>query len=108
VIGYQYFGGVTSWANPAGTFPSRSPTNIFQAQPHWTLAADVTMKVNGVWGGQEPGLNTYIDAPQHHSADSLVPQGGNQVFMDGSARWIPFERMYFLTSWSTPSRLAYF
>jgi len=25
VIGYQYFGGIKTWKNPAGNFPSRSP-----------------------------------------------------------------------------------
>src|SRR5213075_2725299 len=25
VIGYQYFGGAVTWANPVGTFPARSP-----------------------------------------------------------------------------------
>ena len=25
VLGYQYFGGITNWNNPAGSFPARSP-----------------------------------------------------------------------------------
>ncbi len=109
VLGYQYFGGVASWYNPYGTFPSRSPTNLYQAQPHWTLAADVTMKINGAWGAQEPGVDTYTNVPPHHSADAFAPQGGNQVFMDGSARWVPFERMYYLTTWDiSGDRIAYF
>ena len=109
VIGYQYFGGITTWQNPVGTFQSRSPTNLAQARPYWTLAADTIFKVNGVWGSLEAGRSlVYSNAPPHHTVDSMIPEGGNQVFVDGSVRWIPFEQMYFLHSWSVSSRLAYF
>ena len=67
------------------------------------------MKIDGVWGG---GRDTaYKDMPQHHSAGQSVsspPEGGNEVFMDGSARWIKFENMLYLHSWSGDSaRMAY-
>lgn len=109
IIGYQYFGGIANWRNPAGTFASSSPVKLGLARPHWTLAADAVIKVNGQWGGQEPGRAfVYANAPQHHPADSLTPTGGNQVFVDGSAQWIPVQKMYFLHTWSTSTRVCYF
>jgi prepilin-type N-terminal cleavage/methylation domain-containing protein len=108
VIGYQYFGGIKYWNNPAGVFKSRSPIKLGSSGPGWTLAADSIMKINGQWGGQEPGRAlVYSNMPQHKGTRGKVPIGGNQVFCDGSARWIKFEQMSFLHSWSTGSRVAY-
>lgn len=109
VIGFQYFGGITNWVNPVGSFPSRSPIKLGQAKPNWTLAADAIGKINGSWGGNEPGREfVYANMPQHRSAKSPVPAGGNQLFTDGSARWHRFKDMYFLTSWGGANRTYYF
>ena len=106
VIGFQYFGGITNWMNPAGNFPSRSPVKASQSQPSWVLAADANMKVDGRWGG---GRDTsFKDMPPHRRPNRL-PEGGNELFMDGSARWIRFDQMLFIHSWNTGgSRDAYF
>jgi prepilin-type N-terminal cleavage/methylation domain-containing protein len=107
IIGYQYFGGISNWLNSAGTFPARSPIKISTAKPTWTLAADTVMKIQGSWGGQD--RDVYKDMPQHRGPSSKVPVGGNQVFMDGSAQWIKFEKMHYLHSWSADgNRIAYF
>jgi prepilin-type N-terminal cleavage/methylation domain-containing protein len=109
VIGYQYFGGVTNWLNPAGTFPSRSPVKISQSKSTHVLAADAVGKINGTWGGNEPGREfVYNNMPQHRGSKGKVPAGGNEVFADGSAQWYKFERMHFLTTWGLGNRIYYF
>ena len=114
VLGYQYFGGIATWNNPAGSFPSRSPVKLGNAKASWVLAADTVMKIAGSWGGNDDPsrLYTYANMPQHRGRSGL-PEGGNQVFCDGSARWIKFTEMSFLHTWnSSPSftgtRVAYF
>jgi prepilin-type N-terminal cleavage/methylation domain-containing protein len=114
-IGYQYFGGITNWINavyPSG-LPSLSPVVLGRSKPHWCLAADVEVKVGGVWGGQvdpgdtpnEPPL--YVSLPVHLKG-AQYPAGGNEVFMDGSAQWIKIEDMRALTTFRKSDRTFYF
>ncbi len=106
IIGFQYFGGIETWMNPVGTMPSRSPVKTTASQPGWALAADAVIKVEGRWGA---GRDTAFKGMPPHRASGAnnVPSGGNQVFMDGSARWVPFRQMLFLHSWDPASRLSY-
>ncbi|MHB8522891.1 MAG: type II secretion system protein [Limisphaerales bacterium] len=106
-IGYQYFGGITKWYNPAGQFASRSPVKLGSSKATWVLAADAVMKVDGVWGGGRE--IAYKNMPPHHGPRSKIPAGGNEVFADGSARWIKFEQMHYLHTWNPDgTRKAYF
>ncbi len=111
IIGFQYFGGIQTWLNPAfpAGVPSRSPVKASQARTHWVLAADAILKVDNQWGG---GRDTaFKNMPPHHSPSSNLPVGGNQLFMDGSARWIKAKEMFFLHSWGPgwgDGRVSYF
>jgi prepilin-type N-terminal cleavage/methylation domain-containing protein len=112
-IGYQYFGGIAQWHNPAGRFPAYSPVKVSQAKAAWALAADCVCKIDGGWGRPPNGPDRddiiYSHTPQHCGAIANRPIGGNEVFIDGSARWIKFQQMYYLTTWSTDgSRIYYF
>jgi len=111
-IGYQYFGGIPIWNNPAGLFPSRSPVKLSLSQAHWVLAADMVMKINGAWGKTEMNLGrkNWNGLPPHKSSGNL-PAGGNQLLVDGSAYWVRAQNMYFLHNWGggwTSDRIAYF
>jgi prepilin-type N-terminal cleavage/methylation domain-containing protein len=108
IIGFQYFGGIQTWMNPAGSFPSRSPVKLSQAQSGWVLAADAIMKIDNKWGG---GRDTaFKDMPQHRAGSiGRLPAGANQLYADSSASWMRFERMLFIHSWDAGgSRDAYF
>ena len=105
IIGYQYYGGIETWINPAGTFPSRSPVKTASAQPGWVLAADAVMKIDGKWGS---GRDTAFKGMPGHK-NGKYPAGGNHLTMDGAARWIKFNQMLFIHSWDAGgSRDAYF
>ena len=112
VIGYQYFGGISNWYNPAyssGLGRSFSPVKLGASRSHWTLAADVVMKINGAWGTDDRDIFSWV--PPHRKSGSPLPVGGNQVFADGSAQWIKAEQMSFFHSWNpsfTGNRVAYF
>ncbi|PWU09207.1 MAG: prepilin-type cleavage/methylation domain-containing protein [Verrucomicrobia bacterium] len=107
-LGYQYFGGITTWVNPLGTFESRSPTKLAAAKPHWTLAADAVVETEMGWGSPDPTrAGVYDNLPPHHGMNPF-PEGGNQLFCDGSARWIKADQMRFLTTWDVNNRKCYF
>jgi prepilin-type N-terminal cleavage/methylation domain-containing protein len=76
VIGYQYFGGLTNWYNGAGVFESHSPVKLAQARSSWTLAADAIGKINGAWGGLEPGREFVLR--QHAATQEPEFQGASR------------------------------
>jgi hypothetical protein len=107
-IGYQYFGGITQWKNDSYTGVSRSPVKVSTSRPLWVLAADATMKVNGVWGGVDRDV-AYANIPPHLRNRGKLPAGGNHLLIDGSVGWVKAEKMYFLHSWTSgSSRAGYF
>jgi prepilin-type N-terminal cleavage/methylation domain-containing protein len=108
-LGYQYFGGITNWNNPISLFPSCSPMKLSQAKSWWVLAADAIVETEYGWGQPDPTHSgVYDHLPPHKNPGTSFPAGGNQVFADGSARWIKIDLMRFLTSWDLNNRKCYF
>jgi len=112
-LGYQYFGGITTWVNPVytGGTPSFSPVKLGTSKPHWVLAAEAVVKVDTGWGGVPSNgddVENYVNLPPHRKGGALFPAGGNEVFCDGSAQWIQIQQMRLLTTWDTVGRLCYF
>jgi type II secretory pathway pseudopilin PulG len=118
-IGYQYFG----WSSAPGTQPywilgdvgvqcnAYSPVKLSTSKPWWTVAADANIKIAPAWGtttGAPPGApNAYQNMPPHPLGNTLKPAGGNQVFVDGSAQWFPYVRMFCLHSWRYSDRFCF-
>jgi prepilin-type N-terminal cleavage/methylation domain-containing protein len=111
-IGYQYYGGVTTWDNGHVT-PSASPIKTTLSKPGWMLAADfvIYFRLTGpyTWGeGVDPSIGPgFQHLPAHRRRDGL-PAGGNEVFIDGSGRWIKSRQMLYLHSWNPSDRELYF
>ena len=114
VIGYQYFGGFTSWTPPSGTIHgTHSPVKLTDSQPYWCLAADVIGKVDGAWGNPDTDLPAVAQTacrffPQHRSGNHRYPEGGNEVFVDGSAGFYQVANMYQFTTWAAGTRQFWF
>jgi prepilin-type N-terminal cleavage/methylation domain-containing protein len=104
-IGYAYYGGVTVWQNPAGTFQNApSPIKLGQAKPNWCLASEANAHyIPEGWGDDGAVTGDPIRVP-HPEPGSQAPAGGNVLFCDDSVRWVKFQNMYFLTSWSPGTR----
>lgn len=107
-IGYQYYGGMTSWVNPAGTFAHPpSPVKLANSNPRWCLAAESNCRsVNAIpgfpandigWGadGYVPGEAVRVPHPVRVGKH---PAGGNILFADASANWVKFQNMYFMNT----------
>ncbi|EEF58690.1 type II secretion system protein [Pedosphaera parvula] len=110
VIGYQYFGGISTWSGPGYTGPGFSPIKLTTAKPHWALAADLVIRTGSdAWGvfSDPRDSDIFKSCPPHRNGNSPRPAGANEVFADGSARWIKGDQLRFLHSWSA-DRKCYF
>jgi prepilin-type N-terminal cleavage/methylation domain-containing protein len=109
-LGYAYFGGIPTWKNNNGSFASRSPIKLDQSKPGWMLAVDFVCKFDNKWGdnANQPSPSGFSNLPAHKNKGGNLPDGGNEVFADGSAQWIKANKMYFIHSWNTATREIYF
>jgi type II secretory pathway pseudopilin PulG len=96
IIGYQYMGGMTNWNTGNGLRASHSPVKLSSAKAYWALAGDTLVRDQSKgWGGLGgTPLYAWDDIPPHRDSSSKSPAGGNEVFADGSARWIKYPTMY--------------
>lgn len=119
IIGYQYFGGIIQWTPNGSTsaaFPgTHSPVKLnSQAKPYWCIAADLMAKINGSWGGTESQINvasiraSYKSWPPHKKTGASFMDGGNEVFVDGSASWQKVETMHNFTSWTSANQMWFY
>ena len=107
-LGYQYFGGITSWNNPAGRIPNPpSPVRLSNARPRWCLAAEANYRFTAQISPFPPqcigwGADGYVPSEPvrvpHPGRGGAHPAGGNILFVDGSAKWVKFEDMYFMNT----------
>ena len=119
MIGYQYFGGISEWT-PQGAASSyitgtHSPVKLDNTcKAYWCLAADLMAKINNTWGGNETLITapvvtaSYKFWPPHRRAKCLYPDGGNEVFVDGSASWHRIETMHNFTSWTPVNEMWFY
>jgi prepilin-type N-terminal cleavage/methylation domain-containing protein len=109
LIGYQYYGGITNWMNISGSGPSASPIKSTLSKPSWMLVGDLVAQPDGVhWSNPEDGSGwSHLPA---HTDGRAVPAGGNELFIDGSARWLKARgTMMFLDTWAADaSRRLFF
>lgn len=117
IIGYQYFGGITEWtpnAEAGSITGTHSPVKLSGSMPYWCLGADMVAKINDTWGGSEALITSPdIDAaykfiPPHKRGNHRYPDGGNEVFADGSASWYKIETMSRFTTWTAENELWFY
>ncbi len=106
LIGYQYYGGIANWLNNLGTYPSASPMKTTTAKPLWMLAADLVAKPDGTsWSFPKVPGSGWSSLPSHKDGSRTLPAGANEVFIDGSARWIPARQLQFIHTWNVSREL---
>ena len=111
VIGYQYFGGITTWVTPSGSYSGYSPIKLGTSKPSWALAADmVIFTPPGPWGefsASDTMRDIFVGAPPHHGPRSKRPVGANEVFADGSARWLKTDKLRLFHTWAAARQLYF-
>ncbi|HEU6448032.1 MAG TPA: DUF1559 domain-containing protein [Verrucomicrobiae bacterium] len=93
-IGYGIYCGLTNWYFGATAYHppiSCSPIKGSTSKPSWCMAADLVINMGTptpyVWGDPTKQPNDGLTSLPAHRRGGL-PAGGNEVFVDGSARWI--------------------
>jgi prepilin-type N-terminal cleavage/methylation domain-containing protein len=90
VIGYCYFGGLSTWDTGNGQVKGHSPVKVALSKANWVLAADALFKFDNVWADDsnnrgDSRFYIYANSPPHKKGKKAA--GANEVFIDGSAAW---------------------
>jgi prepilin-type N-terminal cleavage/methylation domain-containing protein len=99
VLGISYMGGLTNWNVNGTTKPGHSPVKMSTSKSYWVLASDEMVRQQGAspdgWGSSGGGYPQYAwdDIPVHRGVGKK-PAGGNELFADGSGRWVKYDTMY--------------
>ena len=104
-LGYAYLGGMTTWNNDvAGSVRAASPIKLSNAKPSWALAADFVRKINHSDPSSfDPQAGNPASGDRNlpaHKGSGGLPAGGNEVFADGSGRWVKASDMRMITQYS--------
>ena len=92
-----------------GTFPSASPIKTALSKPGWMVAADLVARPDGGAWGDPTWSGGWQDLPAHKDSGLLVPAGANELFIDGSARWVKAKgALRFIHSWAVNRELYFF
>ena len=104
-IGYQYYGGITNWVNPAfpNGIPAYSPVKLARAKPSWILAADA-MSISSTGGPRTWSWWNPDGIVPHRRPSADYPDGGQHLRVDGSVTWIKIEKTRYLSTWSVGVR----
>lgn len=112
VIGYEYMGGMTNWVLGDGkSKPSFSPVKLGNSKPYWALAADLNVQDGQGWGhlNNDTGkAGPYYSNIPPHPGSGHIPDGGNEVFVDGSVQWIKYQSMYCFHTYTGGSYRMFF
>ena len=111
-IGYQYYGGITTWSSATSgrSGASASPIKDSRARPTWMLCADLVLQLNNSsWTDPNaaPYAGTYA-LPAHRKGNATLPAGGNEVFVDGSVEWYQSIKMVNLYSANGASQYNFY
>lgn len=98
IISYGYYGGIEWWVNAQGTFPANSPIQLDDGGS-LVLAADLTMKVGGIFAGADHDSSHWAYGAPAHRGGGKSPEGQNQAYLDGSVEFVRADRLIYLHAW---------
>mgnify|MGYP001249951746 CR=1 FL=1 len=93
-LGYQYYGGITKWYPNGVETEGRSPIKTSTSKSTQMLAADLVINFGTSWSEPTVAESSGWTQLPAHKGNGGKPSGGNEVFADGSVRWVKARDMY--------------